>query len=586
MADEKKPKDENEDAFGDSGLGNLPPLSDFDSEGGFGSESGLPPLASFDSTPEESGLSGNDSGSAGLPPISDLDVETPMPTAGMGTPSPAGFDSGGSDTFSTGGSAFDTPVGDFESAASGFQDMAADSDFSPETPEIGPGPDSNVDTPMFDSAFGGADDSDFDVGVSTPAPTQAMETPMFGGGGDSSGGGGGGFGFDDGAFDAGTPAPDFSPDTDIQRATLDAAMAGQDAMRAKQERAGGAKSKMAALLLAVIALLIGFAVRPFIPGEEILPNPKHQMLQDAQAANQQLKKDLEQMQRINQDGQTVLSPEEVQRMRDEMEALVSQIADRNSDLEALLSKIQEQQASLDLINQDIEAKGEEFLSAQEQFEDLQNETAIIQARQRGLVSEVDRLTSLVGELEDANVRRAASKDALAHAVDLLYITIKESMPLTPEHYAYQDRVARVETLREQLASAKWVTPALMDAYTAIYVDELEISARQEYFFAKLPVTDQFGTRVHKYSECLMLGNHAVQYRSFDGKNIGIYTNMSTTKSPEWAFNEDLPDALKKEIENTIISSRVDGFAEKVQFLAEKELAGEEGNKFQQAFSSL
>ena len=157
------------------GMGSLPPLSDFDSTEGEGAgDSDLPPLDTPDSdTTDEGPISG-------LPPIvdirvdtpavrpSDLDTPTPSKPDEPPTPTPAGFD--------TPGDQLDSP----EPAGLGFQDFAADSDFSPETPEIGPGPDSDIETPMFDSAFGG-DSDDFSTGsTGTSAPTQAMEPPLFG----------------------------------------------------------------------------------------------------------------------------------------------------------------------------------------------------------------------------------------------------------------------------------------------------------------------------------------------------------------------------------------------------------------------
>ncbi len=63
---------------GDSGLGNLPPLSDFESSaGGGGFDSGLPPLSAIDPSSDKDRIS-----IGGLPPISDIPVETPIPTGG------------------------------------------------------------------------------------------------------------------------------------------------------------------------------------------------------------------------------------------------------------------------------------------------------------------------------------------------------------------------------------------------------------------------------------------------------------------------------------------------------------------------
>jgi hypothetical protein len=54
-------------------------------------------------------------------------------------------------------------------------------------------------------------------------------------------------------------------------------------------------------------------------------------------------------------------------------------------------------------------KNAEYVTAQEQLEEISNQTAIVQARQTGLVAEVERLTNQVGQLEEANIRSLASK---------------------------------------------------------------------------------------------------------------------------------------------------------------------------------
>src|SRR5690606_1120401 len=158
MPDDKQGQFPTEDEFNnlgdsDSGLGNLPPLSDFDSgDGGDADRGGLPPA-------------GKSSGGIGsLPPISDIPLETPQPAGGNIKPTPRSFGDAAED--------FDTPTSDLDSpvpsrSGTGFQDLAADSDFSPETPEIGPGPDSDIETPMFDSAFGAG--GTFDSSSETPA---------------------------------------------------------------------------------------------------------------------------------------------------------------------------------------------------------------------------------------------------------------------------------------------------------------------------------------------------------------------------------------------------------------------------------
>ncbi len=256
QGDSEERKDEESDAFGtaDSGdsdfgalsgeggesdLGNLPPLSDFESSAGGGFDSGLPPLSSIDSDSDK-----GEERVSGLPPISDIPVETPQPTGGAVKPPPAEY--GSTPVFGTpsSDSGLDTPSG------TGFQDLSADSDFTPETPEVAPpGPESDIDTPLFDSAFGGT--GGFSAAADTSAPTQAMETPMFGADQGNQGFDADAFGSGagSGGFDQGTPVPDFGPDT-----AAPTAMTPPPAPQpAKAGRGGGGKG----VLVGIVALIIG-----------------------------------------------------------------------------------------------------------------------------------------------------------------------------------------------------------------------------------------------------------------------------------------------------------------------------------------
>jgi predicted nucleic acid-binding Zn-ribbon protein len=491
------------------------------------------------------------------------------------------------------------------SSGTGFQDLAADSDFSPETPEIGPGPDSNVDTPMFDSAFGGGgdmpsgDSGGFGSGMDTPAPTQAMETPMFGGGQPPSGGAGGGSGFDaggfgggfdnaggggmGGGFDTGTPPPDFGPDTDMQAGGMPPT--GGD---------GGGKKGAGAGVLAgvgIAALIVGILLGPILAGMLPLPAALNPQAAEISAKDQQiqsLNQQLSELRRVqNQGGPVDVSPEEVKRLQTEIVRLREEEGQLSSQVDTLNADVSERQRELDLITQDISEKNEDFLTAQEKFEELQNETAITQARQNGLVKEVERLTGFVGELEVANARRKATKDALEHNIDRLYIQVKESLPLTPEKYDHEDRLAKVESLRSQVAQQNWVTPELQQAYTNIYLEELAVSQASEYFFAKLAVADEYGNRSFKWAECLMQGNWGVLYRTLDGKNIGVYTDLSNGEgSVRWGYKEEMQKQAIREIEDRIVASRVDDWESKVAVLATKELAAQDGTSWQRSFESL
>lgn len=578
------------DTSSDSGLGNLPPLSDFDSQAGLTpSDSGaLPPLGNFN----------RQSGPGGLPAISDIDIETPNPTGGNIRMTPPSFGSGFGDSFSS-GSGLETPSNpsggglSTPGKGSGFQDLAADSDFSPETPEIGPGPDSNVDTPMFDSAFGGGSGG-FGAAVSTPMATQAMETPMFGGSTAPPAGGGafgkdtfGGGGFD---FNAGTPPPDFSPDTDMrqqfQPPTTGADGGKKGKGKAPKSGGGGGGSPAVLAGVGIAALIIGILAGPYAAGFLPLPNPNAAEITRLSTENKRLEAEVGRLTAAGGGEAIKINPEELKKLQEDVVAAKEELNKVTAELTAGTTELGNVKANLDQVNKDLSDKNAQYVTAQEQLEELENQTAIVQARQTGLVAEVERLTTQVGQLEEANTRSLASKQSLETAVDRLIIQIKEGSPLTPEKYAYTSRLARANALRDKLGDSKWITPELQAEYTELYLAELTIAQAQEYFFAKLTVTDEYGTKTQKWAECLMKGNWAVDYRTLDGKNIGTFENIATTDSPVWGFREDLPENVKRGIEDGIVANRVPDWMEKVTVLAGKQIAMDGENGFQRAFGSL
>ena len=546
----------------DSGLGNLPPLSDFDSHGGLDSDADtLPPLGAFES--DEPALEKG----AGKPPSempfslgdepvpgSSEPIETPMPSPGMG-------------------------------GSQGFQDLAADSDFSPETPDIGPGPDSTLDTPIFDSAFGGRD-SGFGVDHTSTA-TQAMESPMFEDfGGDME------FGTPTGA----TPVPDFSPDTGFGDLNMDAV--GAPGPPGAPVPVGGVagpspKKGLSAPWIVVVGLIsLGVGViasQPlsgylgFVPG-----NPLHKELQDKDSNIANLNRQISTLQQLKETtgDRPEISEERVVELQNEILRLTQEKDAVSGQLDSTKATLEAQQTELATVERDLRERTDEVVQAREFLEDLRNETAIVQARQRGLIAEVERLTGYVGELEEANVRRIATKEALEHNIDRLLIQIKESIPLTPEKYSYQKRLAAVEALREKASQAKWVTPELQNEFTALHLTENELARATDYFFARVPVTDRYGHREPRWAECLMRGNWGVYYRTLDGKNIGSYENVGTSGTPRWGFKEDLPEEVRLSIEAYIVNARVPDFEGQIQVIAERELSDEEETQWQLVYSSL
>lgn len=597
-----KPPDKKKSGQGDFGaltggeddaLGNLPPLSAFESGSGagFDSDVSLPPLGNLDS----------DRGApSGLPPIEELTLEEPIPTGGAVKPSPPGYEgAGGVSKTSSGG--FETPLAKRSEAeppsvmeGTGFQDLSADSHFPQVGADLSPGVESDLDTPMFDSALSG------DVGAISratparpmPAPTQAMDTPLFETPADSSSASGG-FGFDDGAFGGesaegggGTPMPDFSPDTGLQAAMAPASSA-SEIKKVKKKRRGGL-GIFGTVGVGLAGAVIGIIAGPFIADRvEQLPSPTRTKWQDTQKELDAAKQRLANITKSEIPGAKGLTPEDIDeliRQRDELLQANTTLTTQHDDLAAKCDQLRK---DLAMIEADIESKNEEYIDAQESYEELANQKSIVEARYQGLLAEVGRLTDRVGQLEDADARRLATKETLLHDVNRLSISVKEGLPLTPEKYSYQARLAAVEDLKAKVDAAKWVSPALLDAYSSLYQKEMEIAATKSYFFACLPVTDRLGAKYTKWSECLMVGNWGVYYRSLDGKNIGVYENVATPGLPaQYVFREDLDEVQKKEIEARVFEARTEGFEEKVKMLAERQLIQQGESGFQRAFDSM
>lgn len=574
-----------EDDFGalpqdTSGLGNLPPLSDFDS-GEETSETGqLPPLGGLDS---DSDVKFSTPG--------DLKMSTPAGSTPVGGGSQKTPDFSLGSSFTTPGDDIDTPepAGGF-----GFQDIAADSDFSPETPEIGPGPDSDMDTPMFDRAFGG-DSGEFGA-VSTPrggfsTPTQAMSTPvpMFDA---SPSPAGGDFGFDDDAFggggmakgrpmaspqfdDSGTPIPDFSPDTELP------AQQPTGAMEPRGRRGG--MSRLAAAALVLVALAGGMFAGPFVP---YVPDPRNKVIEEKDQEIASLKQQIRRVTEVAPTAGTPLTQEEIDKLASEAERLKAEIEASKSELARLQAELQLAQLELAGVKADIEEGSQQFVETDDALQALKQEIAITEARHEGLLAENERLTGQVGELEVAAARAQLTRDTLLHNLDLMIVQVEGGIGLTPAKYSRDGRLAKARELRDRVGGMNWVDPETLDAYTELYLSEMQIGSSREYFFAKIPVHDQLGSEFTKWAECLMNGNWSVYFRTIDGTNVGSYENISSTNIPQYQFREDLTANVKLEIEEQIVAARVPDYAEKVAVLEGKQAVYDTKTNLQKTFDSL
>lgn len=612
---EEKSKKKKDETSGENGLGNLPPLSDFDTGEVSDLDAQLPPLSSFDSDALKKSLDKADKEDfeSGLPPISDIDIVIPEPTGGN-IKSPVEQMEGIKSSFPT--PPLSTP------RKPSFQDLAADSDFSPETPEIGPGPislESGLETPVADSAFGGGSKGGvFDLSSGPPAdtiptaPTQIIETPIFSGpqtpspdfGSPDTGLGFGAppknggplatdiFGSPMPGAGVETPILDFSAGTGagvtppIAPTTATQAPLEQQAPAKPAKR--GLKSLVAPILI-ILALIIGIVAGPYVMQYVPIPNPLSARITELETRVKQLQAENASLMQIKQTmpGVTELSREEVERLRNEMQEVTQNLKTAQQELESLTKQLDEKRTTLQTLEADLAAKNEQFVSVQEAYENLINETEIVKARQTGLLTEIERLTSLVGQLEEAQARTIAIKEAFLVDVDKLIIQIKESLPLVPEKYSIDQRLARAEALRQKAEASNWISPELQNEFVNLIQNEIDLAKRQEYFYAKITVTDSIGNRVQKWAECLMKGSWGVYYRTLDGKNIGVFQNTRPGAiTPVWGYQENLPGSIKTQIEQEIISARPNDFEQVVTRLAEKQLSAEEGTKWQRWYSSL
>lgn len=567
----------------DAGLGNLPPLSDFESES---AASGRGESGGFDS---------------GLPPLDQIHPEVPQPTGGNVRPAPPGFEDR---------SAFDTPISDSgldtphtpsgldtpqtpagintPAGRTGFQDLTADSDFSPETPEIGPGPDSDLETPMFDSAFGAG--GAFDRTPDTSAPTQAMETPIFGQQGGS--------GFDPDAFTGssgagmmggGTPIPDFSPDTGIPGIVPPPPSGIEVSGTGAGAQPSGGMSVGALLAAALIALLIGAGVGswfstsiPFVPAsEEIAAKDK-----EVTALNQrvtQLQEDIKQRDRIAQNTKEGEEAGVTEERRRELATQIEQLTQQSNELD---TGVKEKQANLEAVLAELEAKTTQYAETEKDYQDLMNQVSIERARSEGLDAQVQRLEDQVGSLEEAAQRSSQLKERLISDINRLEVLVQDGIALTPAKYAHENRLEDVRALKEQVANAQVVTPDLLDQFTRLMNREMEIAQAREYFFAKIPVQDRYGTTREKWAEAVMNGNWSVYFRTLDGSSVGIYERVPGSNPPEYAFRQFLAPPVAKQIEQEVIAARVPGYEEKISQLAQREVMMEENSGMQRVFDSL
>ena len=344
------------------------------------------------------------------------------------------------------------------------------------------------------------------------------------------------------------------------------------------------KTGLVAAIAAVLALVVGLLAGPRLP---FIPSPTGGQIAEQQAKIDELNKTISNMKTAAGPSGKPVSQEEISKMAEEQAKIAAEIAELTSPKDAAAAEVTNLTTQRDAVSAELESKNAEFVKAQSEFDELQNQTAITQARRDGLVAETERLEGQVGKLDEANTRSMMTKETLESNIARLMVTVQEGSPLTPDKYSRQDRIARVQGLKDRASAANWVDPALLDEYTALYLAELEISQSREYFFAKLPVVDRFGTKTNSWAECVMNGNHGVYYRTLDGLHTGVYQNTAAEGPAKYSFTDMAVDSpAAKEIEAEVFAARTPGYEQKIELLAQKQLVVDDKSDLQKKFDSL
>lgn len=241
--------------------------------------------------------------------------------------------------------------------------------------------------------------------------------------------------------------------------------------------------------------------------------------------------------------------------RQQADGTIETIRQQVRDMEEKQQKYDELEAYLDDINDAITTANSDLVRTNSELE-------IVSARSEGLKGDVRKLEVLVGNLEDANNRRVAVKEALESSLSLLLVRIKESSPLTPPEYKKDKRVSRAQSLQHKLAGTNWAYPELISDFTDLFLEEIKLNSQHHYFMAKLPL-ELRGEFSEEWCECLSLGTWAVYFQTLDRRNVGVFLNMGKDGKQRYEFVTTLNREEAAQVRGEIARLRPDNFSEQV-----------------------
>ena len=318
------------------------------------------------------------------------------------------------------------------------------------------------------------------------------------------------------------------------------------------------------LLTVIVGIAIGGAVLYFVaPIVGILQKPGATGGAGIAIGDESLKREIENLRR-QLDGYNVLGT--VDKIKAERDELVKrqQAQGTLADLEDKLRDALDKEEEYDALTRDLEGLNEKVASSQEVLEITNTQIAEADSRLGGLRTEIARFEEQVGKLAVADSRRQAVKAALLRDVEQLIVQIRKGIPLAPPEYQKQVRIARAQKIRDELENSNWVRPELLEEYTQLYLEELQMATQENYFIAKIPLMEK-NKEVMKWAECVSIGNRFTYFETLDRKFTGVCRNTNPEGAvPRYELLVDLPRTELMEVRDIMAQFRPEDFEERIR----------------------
>jgi hypothetical protein len=343
----------------------------------------------------------------------------------------------------------------------------------------------------------------------------------------------------------------------------------------EEERPSKGRGFLKTILTVVIGVAIGGAAMYFGgPMLNILVKPGADRTVGPMIGPEKLQQEIENLNR-KLDGYTVLGAvDKIKAEQDELRKR-QQAQGAMGELENKLRDALDKEEEYDALTRDLENLNEKVASSQEAFEMSSRQIAEGDSRLRGLRTEIARFEDQVGKLAVADARRQAVKATLLRDVEQLIVQIQKSIPLVPSEYRKQARIDRARKIRDELESSNWVRPEVLEEYTQLYLEELQMATQENYFIAKLPLVEK-NKEVMKWAECVSIGNRLTYFETLDKKFTGVCRNTNPEGAvPRYELLVDLPRTELMEVRDIMAQFRPEDFEERIraQLGDEVELVG-------------